>query len=244
MARESLFNAVKQLQNERKARHADMMSFMRGLDGTGQIGYAIGYGLSRLFGGGAEREAAEERTAQNKNEYVRAYMAATPEQRPYLFDRGMQEFPDYAIQVQEYQDEQDTAAATAAANAERLDLERRRVILAEKQAGQVDTSPLTKVQQDYYTKLLPDVAEEVGTTDTTWDPRTWFSGLSSDDKRIIIENAEMLRRSNKATNMTPRQALKLATSNYIGGGATKTEADAEKTVQAQNKLDLLNKAAD
>jgi len=244
MARESLFNAVKQLQNERKARHADMMSFMRGLDGTGQIGYSIGYGLSRLFGGGAEREAAEERTAQNKNEYVRAYMAATPEQRPYLFDRGMQEFPDYAMQVQEYQDEQDAAAAEAARTARLMEIKEQELAIKQAEAGQIDTSPLNKVQQDYYNKIVPDVAEEIGVTDTTWNPFTWVEGLSTSDKEIIIENAEMLRRSNKATNMTPRQALKLAMQNHIGGGNVKQEADAQSQAQAQNKLDLLNKAQD
>ena len=242
--RETLFNAVKQLQEERKARHSDMMSFMRGLDGTGQIGYAIGYGLSRLFGGTAEQEKKETEEAQAKNAYAETYMNTPAEYRPTVFKEGMRLFPDYAIQVQEYQDEQDAAAAEAARTARLMEIKEQELALKKVEAGQIDTAPLTKVQQDYYNKIVPDVAEEIGVTDTTWNPLTWIEGLGTSDKKIIIENAEMLRRSNKAANMTPRQALKLAMQNHIGGGNVKQEADAQSQAQAQNKLDLLNKAQD
>ena len=70
MARESLFNAVKQLQEERKTRHQDMMNFMRGLSGEGQIGYGIGYGLGKLFGLGDESRAREDQIAQAKNDFL------------------------------------------------------------------------------------------------------------------------------------------------------------------------------
>ena len=244
MARENLFNAVKQLQEDRKQRHADMMSFMGSLSDTGKIGYAIGTGLSRLFGGVSEYEQREEDEARAKNAYAETYLNTPAEYRPTVFKEGMRLFPDYAMQVREYQDTKDAEVAAANIAAERLDMERQRLQLDRAKAGQIDTSPLTKVQQDYYNKIVPDVAKELGTTDTTWNPMTWMDGLSTSDKKIIIENAEMLRRSNKATNMTPRQALKLAMQNHIGGGTVKQEADAESQAQAKKKLDLLNKAKD
>jgi hypothetical protein len=242
--RETLFNAVKQLQEERKTRNAEMMRFMGGLSDTGKIGYAIGTGLSRLFGGVSEYEQREEDEARAKNAYAETYMNTPAEYRPTVFKEGMRLFPDYAMQVREYQDDQDAAVAEAARTARLMEIKEEELALKKVEAGQIDTAPLNKVQQDYYKKIVPDVAEEIGITDTTWNPLTWVEGLSTSDKEIIIENAEMLRRSNKATNMTPRQALKLAMQNYIGGGNVKQEANAQSQAQAQNKLDLLNKAQD
>ena len=241
MARESLFNAVKALKEERERRHKDMMSFMSGLDGYGKLGYAIGTGLAKLFGVGEAEAAAEERTAQNKNEYVRAYMAATPEQRPYLFDRGLQEFPDYAIQVKEYQDEQNAAAAEAERTARLMQIKEIELDIKQAEARQFDTKPLTEPQQEYYSSRIGEVAEELDVKDSWWDPT---DGLSRSDEEIIIENAEMLRRSNKAINMTPRQALKLAMQDYINGGNVQKEAEAKSQVEAQQIQDILSTAKD
>jgi len=243
MSQARLFNAVEQLRQAREDRRKSMMQHMAGLDGYGQLGFAIGTGLARLFS--QDERAREEQVAQGKNDYLAAYMQSTPEERAFLFaENGLRNFPDYAIEVKDMVDKDEAAAAEAARTARLMEIKEQELRIKQAEAGQIDTSPLTKVQQDYYNKIVPDVAQELGTTDTTWNPMTWMDGLSTSDKEIIIENAEMLRRSNKATNMTPRQALKLAMQNHIGGGTVKQEADAESQAQAQNKLDLLNKAKD
>lgn len=239
--RETLFNAVKQLQEDRKARNAEMMRFMGGLSDTGKIGYAIGTGLSRLFGGVSEYEQREEDEARAKNAYAETYINTPAEYRPTVFKEGMRLFPDYAMQVREYQDDQDAAAAEAARTAELMQIKKQELKLKQAKAGQFDTKPLTEPQQEYYSSRIGEVAEELDVKDSWWNPT---DGLSRSDEEIIIENAEMLRRSNKAINMTPRQALKLAMQDYINGGNVQKEAEAKSQVEAQQIQNILSTAKD
>ena len=239
--RETLFNAVKQLQEERKQRHADMMSFMGSLSDTGKIGYAIGTGLSRLFGGVSEYEQREEDEARAKNAYAETYMNTPAEYRPTVFKEGMRLFPDYAMQVREYQDDQDAAAAEAARTERLMQIQEQELRIKQAEAGQFDTKPLTEAQQEYYSDRISEVSKELDVKDSWWDPT---DGLSSSDEEIIIENAEMLRRSNKAANMTPRQALKLAMQNFINGGNVQKEAEAKSQTEAKQIQDILSTAKD
>lgn len=239
--RETLFNAVKQLQEERKQRHADMMSFMGSLSDTGKIGYAIGTGLSRLFGGVSEYEQREEDEARAKNAYAETYMNTPAEYRPTVFKEGMRLFPDYAMQVREYQDDQDAAAGEAARTERLMQIQEQELRIKQAEAGQFDTKPLTEAQQEYYSDRISEVSKELDVKDSWWDPT---DGLSSSDEEIIIENAEMLRRSNKAANMTPRQALKLAMQNFINGGNVQKEAEAKSQTEAKQIQDILSTAKD
>lgn len=256
MARESLFNAVKQLQEERKARHSDMLSFMRGLDGTGQVGYAIGYGLSRLFGGSAEAEQKEMEEAQAKNAYAETYMNTPAEYRPTVFKEGMRLFPDYAMQVREYQDDQDSAAAEAARTERLMQIKEQELRIKQAEAGQFDTKPLAPESQEFkghktrlqnMIKLMPEdhpIAQKIAKMNDSGEWYDFSSGLEDSDYIAIIDNAELLRRQNKANNMTMDDALKLSLSNYVSGGQVAVDAQSESQARTQRHIEMFNKAAD
>lgn len=253
--RETLFNAVKQLQEERKARHADMMRFMGGLSDTGKIGYAIGTGLSRLFGGVSEYEQREEDEARAKNAYAETYMNTPAEYRPTVFKEGMRLFPDYAMQVREYQDDQDAAAAEAARTARLMEIKEQELAIKLAEANQIDTTPLAPESQEFkgnktrlqnMVKALPDdhpIKEKINKMNKEGS-LDFFGGLDDPDYVAIIDNAELLRRENAAINMTINDALKLSLSNYVSGGQVAVDAQGIQAERNAKMQSVFNKAAD
>jgi len=109
----NLFEKVKELQDERKKQNQSMMDFMQSLDGYGQLGYGIGYGLAKLFSG--DSKDTEMLQAEREDAYAkRVLMEQDPKMQQQLLEGA------YALNAELGQNLESKLASEAASQMEAL----------------------------------------------------------------------------------------------------------------------------
>jgi hypothetical protein len=236
MARESLFNAVRQLQAEREARNADMMSFMSGLSDTGKIGYAIGAGLSSLFSGSQDPKMLQ---AQREDAYAKQYLM---EQDPVK--RAAMRQGAYALSTELGQNLDAVEAAEASSQAKalktQLEMENIRSQIRERDAKPAGgkpsvITPITKPGKTQYEGLIkndPTISKLVDPL-TDWAP-SWLGGSklsSSELNDLLIERANTIRQQQKGTSL--RDSLLMAVDEYTAQSGDMQQPTAPTTQAPQ-----------
>lgn len=237
--RETLFNAVKNLQAERQLRNKEMMDFMGSLSDTGKIGFAIGSGLSRLFGGSEDPKMLQ---AQREDAYAKQYMMEQDPTKRAAMRQGA-----YALSTELGQkiDAVDAEIASAQTKALKTQLEIENIRSQIRERDKPDTTKhkeikgLNKNLIKQYENLL-EKDKELATRLEQVAPDWKFSDflpdilggtqppeVAQEDARYLIIDAANKNRQKYGLDF--KQSLNLALSEYQGMQPTAPQPTAPST---------------